>query len=82
MPPHTQSLIKPKHRPAAPMAKYSPSHVPKKIKFLMGTRTSPVVILAVDNFRLVRMQLQLATLQPRLNAAFDGLRSARHTFRV
>src|ERR1700751_1980565 len=35
--------------------------VSEKIKFLMGTRTPPVVILAVDDFRLVRMQFQLAT---------------------
>src|SRR5215471_3054690 len=36
--------------------------VSEKVKFLIGIRTTPVVILAVDDFRLVRMQLQLATL--------------------
>src|SRR5215471_7472302 len=48
--------------------------VSKKVKFLIRIPTTPVIILAVDDFRLVRMQLQLATFQPCLNAALDGLR--------
>src|SRR6516164_8658744 len=36
--------------------------ISEKIKFLMRIRTAPVVILAIDDFRLVRMQLQFATL--------------------
>jgi hypothetical protein len=31
--------------------------VSEKIKLLLGIRTAPVVILAVDDFRLVRTQL-------------------------
>jgi hypothetical protein len=49
----------------------------KEIKFLMGIRTSSIIILTVDNLRLVRMQLQPAALQPRLNATFDCLRLLR-----
>src|ERR1700730_12810910 len=48
--------------------------VSEEVELLIGIRTPPIVILAVNDFRLFRMQLQLATPQPRLNAALNGLR--------
>src|SRR6516225_8340013 len=53
-----------------------------EIKFLVGIRPSPVLILAIDNLRLLRMKLQPTFPQTRSygcpNLLGFGLRSAMH----
>src|SRR5690242_3769878 len=35
-----------------------PKRIPQKIEFLVRIRPSPIIILAIDDFRLLRMKLQ------------------------
>jgi len=41
-----------------------PKRVPQKVKLLVGVRPSSIGILAIDHFRLLRMQFQPTLLQP------------------
>ena len=41
-----------------------PKRVPQKVKLLVPVNLSPIRILAIDNFRLLRMQFQSTLLQP------------------
>lgn len=41
-----------------------PKRVPQKVKLLVRVKLSPIAILAIDHFRLLRMQFQSTLLQP------------------
>src|ERR1700730_19036242 len=47
--------------------------VPQKIKFLMFVSPSPIIILAIDDLRLLRMKFQSALLQTRSYGCPDFL---------
>src|SRR5919108_1938513 len=59
-----------------------PKRVPQKIELLVRVRPSPVIILAIDDFRLLRMKLQPTLPQPRgydcPNLLGFSFRSAMH----
>ena len=52
-------------RPLPILRSPRPKRVAQKIELLVWIRPSPIIILAIDNFRLLRMKLQPTLLQTR-----------------